>query len=909
MIRKSQLLLYCFLILSLHVKAQTPGFLLKHYYNDEIQIGNENWSIREANNGIMYFANSKGVFTYDGVQWKLIKTPQAALSLAVNSKTYKIFVGCRYGFGYISKNQNGTEMYHSLSKEIQDIDDVTNIIINGEEVYFFDNKNIYTANIHTDKIIKILHGSDTEKYNGIIKHQDKVFVNIEGQGLRIISGKSPAGIISDPLIQKNQLLFCIPFLSGISLIGTEDNHLLLFDGVTTKKFKVESQQYLDDNLLASATDISESRICIATMAGGCLLIDKQSGKTESILNYRSGLPDDEILAVEKDNEGGLWMSHSQGISRADLRVSFKTYTNYPGLEGYLISSLNYAGRLYVSTSEGVFYLDKVKTVREEMTVKNHKTEEVKKEINYKNASPKKIFLRNLFRKKEREPTPVEADRKNKEQQIASVTQITPKAQYDTDYFFKKIKNINGKCRQLLAVEDRIMVASNTGLYEISNTDQVRLIIKNEDINTACLSVPANKIFAGTDKALICLFKKNNVWQISNTFKLKGAIYSLLEDKEKNLWIGSTDKVIKLEFNSQGQLVQVKDYLLKGVYNEQVLVSQIHGQICFLVSAGVYNYNPLADLLVMNIQLSERYAHGNFIPGHGKNTWVKSDKSWTSLDASSANKDIVLPLLALFKDINNISTDSEGNLWLIVGNGDIYHVDKQNYSITASRFDLHLREITNDQGIFLTLRNLELDHSNSSINFYFAAPHYLDETSVEYQYMLKGAGNEWSAWTKNSNFKFTLLPSGDYDLLVRARNSLGQISDTELFSFIIHPPYWKTIWFYLAEISFFSLLIILSIIMNRDKNKLFVSKALTFLTLIIVIEFINQYISELININASDNPMMRLGLDVLMALLISPVEKLLKLLISKKKRRMVQMVLFSRRRIKASKELVGKVVKV
>jgi hypothetical protein len=247
--------------------------------------------------------------------------------------------------------------------------------------------------------------------------------------------------------------------------------------------------------------------------------------------------------------------------------------------------------------------------------------------------------------------------------------------------------------------------------------------------------------------------------------------------------------------------------------------------------------------------------------------------------------------------------------LIVGNGDIYHVDKQNYSITASRFDLHLREITNDQGIFLTLRNLELDHSNSSINFYFAAPHYLDETSVEYQYMLKGAGNEWSAWTKNSNFKFTLLPSGDYDLLVRARNSLGQISDTELFSFIIHPPYWKTIWFYLAEISFFSLLIILSIIMNRDKNKLFVSKALTFLTLIIVIEFINQYISELININASDNPMMRLGLDVLMALLISPVEKLLKLLISKKKRRMVQMVLFSRRRIKASKELVGKVVKV
>jgi ligand-binding sensor domain-containing protein len=907
--RISLLLIYGLFILSFYSKAQISGFFLRNYSHADYQVGNENWAIKESNDGIMYFANSKGVYSYNGVEWELIRTPQAALSLGVDRKTEKIFVGCRYGFGYIRKNENGTQLYYSLSKEIPQTNDITEIFINGNEVTFFDKANIYTTDIYNDKITRILSAPDTKKFMGMIKHENKLYVNIAGEGLRLVSGKNLLNTGSDPVIFNSNLLFGIPFMPGRSLIGTEDNKLWIFDGVKITKFKAESQPYIDDNLLASAIDISATRICISTMAGGCLLINKLSGKTESILNYRTGVPDDEILAVEKDNEGGLWMAHSQGITRADLRVGFKTYSNLPGLEGYLISSLNYSDQLYVSTSEGIFYLDKARTSNVIKKVINHnRQEEIKKEINDEYAPRKRRLFGNLFRKRKKERNASEEDQRIKEVKkdqanISPPLQLPLKPKDNIEFVFRKIKDINGKCRQMLVTGNKIIVASNTGLYEITSPEQVRVIIKNEDINIAYLSADGNKLFAGTNKSLFCLNKKNNLWEPSNTISLKWGAYSLYEDKEKNLWIGGMGKALHLEFNKNGRPVQFKDYILKDLYNEHVIVSCIHNKIYFLVSSEAYFYNPRTDALEKDAKLS--YTQSIFIPGNGKNTWAKANESWISFDAASAGKDIALPLLALFKDIHNISTDTKGNLWLIVGNNEIYNIEKQNYNITPCRFDLHLRKVSNDQGIFLKHENLELDHTRSSLNFYFASTHYLDETSVEYQYMLRGAGEDWSTWTKNAHFKFPFLPGGNYELKVRARNSLGQISDIKAFSFKIHPPYWKTMWFYMTEISFLFLLIIFSIILNRNKNNFFLSKALAILTLIIIIESIHQYVSGIINFNASDNPLIRLGLDVLMALLIFPIEKLLELAIMKR-RKIVRMILYSRRQIQASREWIGRV---
>jgi hypothetical protein len=46
----------------------------------------------------------------------------------------------------------------------------------------------------------------------------------------------------------------------------------------------------------------------------------------------------------------------------------------------------------------------------------------------------------------------------------------------------------------------------------------------------------------------------------------------------------------------------------------------------------------------------------------------------------------------------------------------------------------------------------------------------------------------------------------------------------------------------------------------------------------------------------DNPLMRLGADVMLALLISPIEKILEIILFKRKRQIAQLAIIYRKRI-------------
>ena len=91
-----------------------------------------------------------------------------------------------------------------------------------------------------------------------------------------------------------------------------------------------------------------------------MIFDKETGKTKNIINYQTGLPDDEIYSMAKDSENGLWLSHSKGISRVDFNFPVKNYSTYPGLEGNINSIIGNFPDVYVATSEGLFYLSEVK---------------------------------------------------------------------------------------------------------------------------------------------------------------------------------------------------------------------------------------------------------------------------------------------------------------------------------------------------------------------------------------------------------------------------------------------------------------------------------------------------------------------------------------------------------------------
>jgi ligand-binding sensor domain-containing protein len=873
------------LIFPLYCIGQEGNILLKHYSSSISGTGNENptWDMKQAKNEIMYFATSHGIISYDGVKWKNIKTQEPAFSIALDSQKENIYVACQNSFGYIESDTKGNESYKSILS-IGEGQSPSRISIIGNYIYYYNNQSIYritTINNQLENIINIKNNK------GIIKHKNNLFVNLENKGLHQLAEDKLKPIPELKWTSKQELLFSIEFNNEYSLIGMHNNFLYQFNGQELKRLNIQSQSYLDENILVGAKDISETLFAVSTLTGGCLLINKNTGKTEHTLNYHSGLSDNEVFAIETDRENGIWLAHGQGLTRASLDKSFKNFSSYPGLEGYLISVVSYNHTIYAATSEGVYYLDAAKD-QEEYKKVLFETKEKKKGSKHPN---KKIFAA-MFSGRERS---------NAKKEIFTTTPGESSAHFPANYIFRKAGNFQGKCKQFLISDNHLLALSSIGLYEIDRNRQGHLIVKNDGINLIYSSPSSNKIYAGLKNGLIAIRFDDKIWKLETGYKIKCPVLSLYEDKQKHLWLSSIGKILKLEFNPMGRQIQYKEYFIEEKPIENAIIQQIHGQITFFFPSSVYSYNKEDDKIVHHPSLIANNLNDDFIFSQS-NTWQRRKEDWLAMDAHSENNDFNTPLLSLFKDIKSIYIDTDKNLWIIDGKDELHRIDKQYRQLADLEFNLHIREITNDHGKQLTLNDLELDHTNKSVNFYLAAPHYLDESSIKYQYFLKGMMEDWSSWTSSSLLKFPFLPSGEYLLQVRAKNVLGNMSQVKSIEFKIHPPFWKKNWFYFSEILFFSMLIILSIMLNQKKKNFFLTKILAFVTLIIIIEFIHNLVSSVINVGVMDNPLMRLGADVMLALLISPIEKILEIVLFKRKRQIAHLAILYRKKIGASTTL-------
>jgi hypothetical protein len=879
------------LLIQIHCFGQKGNIILKNYYNSGTGIDNPTWDIKQAKTGIMYLATSNGILSYDGVRWKNIKCSGAAYSITIEPKTNRIYVACQNSFGFIQSDKNGNEYYKPILKtENENFISKVNII--GPFIYYYNNDRIYRISIQHNQLENIIY---VEENKGIIKHKNNLYANIEGKGIHILQDDKLKPVNVQKWVAEHELLFSIDFSNEYSLIGMNNNTMYLFNGETLKKITIESQSYLNENILIGAKELSKTLMVVSTLTGGCLLIDKNTGKTEQIINYHSGLPDNEISAIEPDKDKGLWLAHGQGLTRASLDNSVKNFSSYPGLEGYLISVIYYNQTLFAATSEGVYYLDEAKDneeYKELILVSKEARRKSKHSFFGRNkASINKRLFPGLFSGKDKLKSKEEYTVYKPEEQISPL-----KTSINKNYIFRKSINFHGKCKQLLISENHLLALSNLGLYEIDKNWESKLILKNSEINIIYKSIFSNKIYAGLKNGLITLKFIDKEWKMGHEFNIKCSVLSLCEDSLRQLWISSTGKLLKLEFNKAGRQVQYQEFLLEEKSNENPIIQQIHGKIAFIFPSSVYKYNQNKDLIEKDSSFFSINNSETIVLSQANLTWHKYKETWIAMDATTGSKDFNIPLLSLFKDIKNIFLDEDKNLWIIDGKVDLYRIEKKYSHIDDLEFKLHIREITNDNGKLLSFNGLELDHTNKSLNFYLAAPHFLDESSIKYQYFLKGIMEDWSSWTSSSILKFPLLPSGEYHLQIRAKNVLGHVSEIKTIEFKIHPPFWKKNWFYVSEILFFSLLIILSILLNQKKKNFFLTKILAFVTLIIIIEFIHNLVSSVINVGVMDNPLMRLGADVLLALLISPIEKILEIVLFKRKRQIAQLAILYRKKI-------------
>jgi signal transduction histidine kinase len=427
-------------------------------------------------------------------------------------------------------------------------------------------------------------------FAGIFTHLEEVYINIQGKGIQQIQQEDFVPQAEGKLFADTYINTTLPFSPQETLLGTNDNKFYLFDGQFFTPYKIASEKYIQESTLTGGITLNEEEFVLATISGGCVIINKNTGQTRHVINYQTGLADDEVLALGKDAQNGLWICNEQGIMRSDTDLPVVNFGDYPGIEGNITSVTLHDSTLYVGTTEGLFYLtkvDKVEQVIKLVKQQQQQTQVLERNIHTMIKVSPKVENNNPALPEQNpaiNPTQIQPETKDKKQQrqdrreqrrqkrkgnkdnvpeeipaitnkptytlnptdtIKKVTEkliktLPPKIETITEYvkddknyalqsfpfFYNKVKGLQIKCKQLLPFRDKILVATTKGLYEVLNHTQSQVVIPDREINFIWQSP--------TDSTHIYVGAKNTlahlIWEEKEKdWKVHGLISNLQEE--------------------------------------------------------------------------------------------------------------------------------------------------------------------------------------------------------------------------------------------------------------------------------------------------------------------------------------------------------------------------------------------
>jgi serine phosphatase RsbU (regulator of sigma subunit) len=640
--------------------------------------------------------------------------------------------------------------------------------------------------------------------------------------------------------------FSFIFDQGRYLIGASDNNLYLFDGRKITPYYFEGKGFIADNILVCGIDLSDSEFALGTASGGAIVVDKSNGKTIFNLNYQTGLPDDEIFVLGSDQNKGLWINHPLGLSRVNFSLPVKNYSSYPGLSGNLATVSQYHNTVYVGTTNGLFYLSEVKDLKEINTyikipsiiqvdeeasvpnISNQKQEE-KIKISKKTTATttvaseqKKGWLSKLLSKKTEanQTTATGQGNVNESLQIEQIIQPTDIQQNTTqktriknkivtrkEYairsirrVFKRIDGISDKCKQIIPVNGRLLVATTTAVYEIKENKAIP-ILRGRSVNQVTGGLDKNRFFVSLKDGIVSLYYYPvlSKWMVEDNFSdFPVNITSAAQTSVNTLWLGSESSAFQIELDSAAFPMSIKPYAIKSRFHEPIIVRKNNGQPAFFCSSGTYSYDAKSDKLVMTDSLSaENKRNYRLLYQQDSLTWVFKSGDWSGNNVAEKLGEFGKSHLKLFDELADVFVDGQKNLWVVNKNQLLQVLNLDSTKVQPSKFDVYIKGLSDNSGKSFDLSEISLEYSKSSVAFKVSAPFYIKHNSNVYQYLIEGAMPEWTDWSNNTTISlFSLIPPGKYKLMVRAKNIFGKISATKSIDFEVEAPLYMRSWFWI-----------------------------------------------------------------------------------------------------------------
>lgn len=886
---------FLFAAFPLFCSAQTGHYFLSHYAPADERVDAVAYTIAQDANGLMYYATRSGILQFDGTNWETLAHDGAIYSLTIDANNTLYWAGAK-GFGRVKSLPDGTREIVPLAKDEQSFYQTLAV---KDRVYFLNEDHVNVVD-KKDSIVTI-RSQGTGSFAFVFEYFGKTLVSTdEAEVLEIIDNElRPFSFNEEEL----PIVFTTK-LENKYIMGTADDQLYMSTRPgQVRKLTLQDEKYLKASVMMSASWVNGNLLALATLRGGVVFVNPSTGKTEEIVNYHAGLPDNEVLAMMCDRNRNIWVSHEYGLTRIEPFLPFRSFSHYEGLKGNLLCAKSVGNDIYVGTSLGlykvvreelydeiVFYEDSLEEVKPNPTVASKQNKVVAPPnekavvLDVEEVGPakkKKGFLRFLKKKEIQQFSPaaeveppienskIELPPETHEQQLEYVVHRQKKTERflrASQFVYRKVNGIDSKVTYITTLNGKLIAAGVGGVFEVMGLSA-----------TPVLEEPVRYVFASSDSVLYIATYGDKVRTLKYTKRkwtnqhlldnIDDQISFVFEGNKSNVWLCGINKLYLYNV-AHGEAKKIAETQLLNSNFSKTYGVRMGEDIIFVNANGFYKFDAARQTLTKQDSLKppQRYFVTN------SELIYYADHAWKKFGDKQQGGNI--HLLSITDNIRFLDSNATSNdLWIITSGNELYKFYGDRLKVFSRNYPLALKSISQAARRLSIRRNFKVSQDEGPLNFEFVQPYFTHADAVEYRYRLAGGlAESWSEWAaQNSSVSFPFLQPAKYKLTVQARDLFGTITELDTVAFEVQPPFWKRPWFYAMEFTVFVLLVLLSFKLSIRYR--LVSRVLTLLTIILLIEFIQTVVSSTFITNSS--PIIDFIIQVGVAFLILPVEGFLR----------------------------------
>lgn len=699
--------------------------------------GSQNWSIDMDDEGFIYAANNNGLMVFDGVKWKIHKSPSQTILRSVKALGKHIYTGSFEEFGYWKENKNKILHYNSLipdlkSKNLHNIE-IWKIVSFNNKIYFQGFSTLYVYDGKTTKSIQI-----PPVVVFLLKSGNRLFLQeARGKLYEIINDKL---VSIDPgnILAGTEVKTILAFRPGEYLIGTTSHGLYIYDGKNIKPWQNPANELLKECQINNGI-IFRDKIVFGTIVKGIIILDK-SGNIIYQINNSNNLQNNTVLALYNNKDQGIWVGLDNGIDYLSFNEPIQIYSGQNEALGAVYSAALYDKTLYIGTNRGIF--------------------------TYKAYNDQYFY---------------EGFLKNSQGQVWQIKEI------DGTLFIGHTNGTyileNKQLRLISPVNGGYMIQKFTHQnkeYLIQSTYSALVIYKK--VNNQW--VYSHQLNGFNEPArFIEVDHQGNIWiahAIKGLYRLRLSAdlsktieifnYGVKDGLTQNKGIKVFKILNRIVFTSGSKLFTWDD--LKGKiipYTEQ------YKELGKLASITGVSQSVNDDYWLMDQNQIALYK-------------VKDNKPYFSYRMVLAQYN-----LNMVEGYENIIPLSNRQHVICLDNGFGIFTEQSADSLKEeSKLNIAFREITckNSNGEIFPItpetKPARISYSRNNVNFTFSAIQNPCNRRL-YQYMLKGIDTGWNNWTNLGEASYSRLPAGKYILYVRTLTNTGALTEPLLFEFTILRP--------------------------------------------------------------------------------------------------------------------------